>query len=106
MGFVKLKFDGRSLGNPGQLRIGGLLRDHFGTVVRAFSKLAGQGLVIGEEILTHFERLLQAKGLGLSNFLGGGDSAMICLLLSYHRQLKKEDLGSLISDFAKLLIFL
>lgn len=46
MDFVKLRFDECSLGNLGQLRIGGLQRDHFGLALRAFFKLAGRGLAI------------------------------------------------------------
>lgn len=46
MGFAKPNFNGCSLGNGGQLRIGGLLQDHFGIVLKTFSKFAGQGLAI------------------------------------------------------------
>ena len=36
IGFVKLNFDGCSLGNPRQLEIRGLGRDHSSRVLRAF----------------------------------------------------------------------
>lgn len=55
MGFVRLNFDGHFLGNFGQLEIEALLRDHFGIVVRAFSKPASQGSVIEAEILAALE---------------------------------------------------
>ena len=40
VGFVKLNFDGCSLGNSRQLGVGGLLRDHYRSALRAFSKPA------------------------------------------------------------------
>ena len=36
MVFVKLNFDGYSLDDLGWLRIGGMLRDYFGTMVTKF----------------------------------------------------------------------
>ena len=58
MHFVKLNFDGYSLGNPRQLGIGGLRSDHCSKVLRAFSELASQGLAIQAEILILLEGLL------------------------------------------------
>ena len=37
VGLVKLNFDGCFLGNLGQLGIGGVIRNHLGTVVGAYS---------------------------------------------------------------------
>ena len=38
LGSVKLNFDGCSLGNLGQIGIGGVIRGYLGTVLRPFSK--------------------------------------------------------------------
>ena len=46
----KLNSNGCSLGNPGQLSIG-VIGDHSGTVLRAYSKHAETGLAIEAEIL-------------------------------------------------------
>ncbi|RVW98432.1 Cation-chloride cotransporter 1 [Vitis vinifera] len=46
IGLIKLNFDGSFLGNFDQMGIGGVIRDHSGTVLRAFSSQAGVGLAI------------------------------------------------------------
>ena len=56
--FDKLNFDVCSLYNPRQLRIRGLLNDHFGRVLRALSKPTNQDLAIKEKILAFLEGLL------------------------------------------------
>lgn len=50
MGYVKLDFDGCSLGNPRQLGIRGTLTAHNGTLVKVFSKNVGVSLAIEVEI--------------------------------------------------------
>ena len=46
------------MGNSGWVGTGGVIRDHFGTVLRAFSKHAEMGLAIKAEILTLLEGLM------------------------------------------------
>ena len=75
IGFVKLNLDGCSLGNPSQIGIGGLITDHCGRTLRAFSKPVGQGLAIAK-ILTLLEGLSLAKALGFSKFLVEDDLAV------------------------------
>ena len=55
--FSKVKL-GCLLGNSGWVGTGGVIRDHFGTVLRAFSKHAEMGLAIKAEILTLLEGLM------------------------------------------------
>ena len=45
LGSVKLNFDGCSLGNLGQIGIGGVIRGYLGTVLRPFSKHVKMRLV-------------------------------------------------------------
>ena len=42
---VKLNFDGCALGAPRQLGIGGVIRDHQGSIIPAYSKPAGDGFL-------------------------------------------------------------
>ena len=74
---LKLNFDECSLGNSRKLVIEGLHRDHYGKVLRAFSKPTSQGLAIGEEILALLEGLLLANASSLSNFLVEDDSTIV-----------------------------
>lgn len=46
-------------------------------VLKAFSKPAGRGLAIEEEILALLEGLAQAKALGFCNFLVEGDATSV-----------------------------
>lgn len=57
----KLNFNYCALGNFGPLEIGGVIRDHSGFVVRGFSKIVGEGLVIETKILALLEGLLWAR---------------------------------------------
>ena len=77
MGNVKLNFDGCSLGNPGQLRIGGTLTDHNRSLVKAFPKNARVGLAIEVEISVLMKGLKLAKPEGLSSLLVEGDSTVV-----------------------------
>ena len=77
IGLVKLNFNGCSFRNPGQIGIRGVIRNHFGTLLRAYPKQTIEGLAIEVEILTLLEGLLQAKALGLSNLIIEGDSAIV-----------------------------
>lgn len=72
MAFNKLNFDGCALGNPGQLRIESMVRDHYGTVPRVFSKLAGKRLAIEIEIGALLKSLLQVKALDPFQFISVG----------------------------------
>lgn len=58
VGSVKLSFDGCSLGNPNWMGIGGGIKDHFDTVLRAFSKQVRVRFDIEVEILALLEGLL------------------------------------------------
>lgn len=58
VGSIKLNFNGCSLGNPGQISIGGVIRDHSSKALRAYSKHAEEGLGIKAEILALLEGFL------------------------------------------------
>ena len=73
----KLNFNYCALGNFGPLEIGGVIRDHSGFVVRAFSKIVGEGLVIETKILALLEGLLHARALSLSNLYVEEDSTIL-----------------------------
>ena len=73
-GFDKLNFDGCSFGIPGQLKIGGMLMDHNGTLLRAFFKHIEVDLVNKAEILALLEDLKLVKAKGLSNPSRKGES--------------------------------
>ena len=45
------QYDHCSFGNPGQLGIGGAIRDHIGTMLRAYFKHAEAGFAIQAEML-------------------------------------------------------
>ena len=51
VGLMKLNLDGCPMGCLGQIGIGGVIRNHFGMVLRAFSKHAKIGSAIKVEIL-------------------------------------------------------
>ena len=58
--------------------IGGVIRDHSGTVLRAFSSQAGVGLAIEVGILALSKGFfLQAKAFGLSTLTIEGDSTTV-----------------------------
>ena len=57
VGLVK-NFDGCSLSNFIQIGVECMIKDHFGTIVRVFSKQVGVGLVIKADILVLLEDLL------------------------------------------------
>lgn len=50
-GFIRLNFDGWSLGNPGQFGIGCIFRDCKGKVVFVFSLFAREGFALKVELL-------------------------------------------------------
>ena len=54
-----------------------MIRDHFGAMLRAFSKPAGEELIIGTEILALLEGLLQVRALSLSHLWVKGDSTIV-----------------------------
>lgn len=51
------------------------------TVIKTYSKSTGESFATESEILALMEGLMQAKGLGLSNLMVGGQ----ILLVSFHR---------------------
>ena len=57
--------------------IGGVIRDHSGTILRASSKHVEMELAIRTEILELLEGLMQAKVISLSNLIVEGDSATV-----------------------------
>lgn len=65
------------MGNPRQIGIGGVIRDHSSKGLRAFSKQAKMGLAIKVEIQAILEGLMQAKVLSLSNLIIERDSATV-----------------------------
>lgn len=69
MCYTMLNVDGYSLGNPGQQAIGGMLMDHYVTLLTTFSKHAGMGLAIEVEILTFLEGIEMGQVECLSNLL-------------------------------------
>ena len=74
---IKLNFDGCALGTPRQLGIGGLIRDHWNSIIRAYSKLVGDGFAIKAKVVALLEDHVEAKTLGLSNFVVQGDSIVV-----------------------------
>lgn len=46
MGAVKLNFDGSCFGRPGPLDVGGIIRNHGGTILRIYSGPAGRGFQV------------------------------------------------------------
>jgi ribonuclease HI len=72
--FVKLNFDGSSKGNPSPFRMGGVLRDDKGNILRVFFGLLGQYTNNGVEI-SSLERGLQiSKTQGYDKLMVEGDS--------------------------------
>lgn len=69
-----MNFDGYSLGDMGQFGIGWVIRYHQGSIIKAYSKLAGKSFAIEAEVVTLLEGLMQTKALGLSKFVVEGDS--------------------------------
>ena len=51
-----------------------MVRDHFGTISRAFSKHTKMGLAIEAETLASLKGLIQAKALSLFNLIVKRDS--------------------------------
>ena len=52
------------MGTSGQLGIDGVIRDHRGSIVKAYSKLTGDGFAIEVEVAPLMEGLVLAKALG------------------------------------------
>lgn len=76
---IQLNLDGCSLGTLRQLEIGRVIRDHWGLVVKAYSKPAGVGFSIEIQIVVLLEGLMQTKASGLSNFVVQGNSTIVIL---------------------------
>ena len=64
LGMVKLSVDGCSRGNPGMATIGGVLRDHQGMVLAAFSSFLGHQSILFTELMALLEGLDLASQLG------------------------------------------
>ena len=86
---VKLNFDRCFMGNPRQLGIVEVTRDHTSTVLRAYSKHLEVGLAIKAEILALLKGLQQAKALYLSNLSVEGDSAIVISYVSIRERLER-----------------
>ncbi|KAF5470444.1 hypothetical protein F2P56_010958 [Juglans regia] len=65
-GWVKLKTDGSSLGNPGASRIGGIIRNNHGKLIHAFSSFIGIGSNNRAELLSLLHGLQVCKSLSLN----------------------------------------
>lgn len=75
-GVVKFNFDGCSLGTLGQCGIGDLLRDHQGSVIKAYSKPVGDSFAINIKVIELLEPYI-SKALGLSSFVVEEDFATV-----------------------------
>ena len=62
-GMVKLNIDGCSLGSRGQLGIGGVIRDRWGLVIKAYANPADDSFAIEAEVVEFLKGLVQAKAL-------------------------------------------
>ena len=60
---VKLNIDGCSLGSRGQLGIGGVIRDRWGLVIKAYANPADDSFAIEAEVVEFLKGLVQAKAL-------------------------------------------
>ena len=76
---VKLNLNECSLSNHCQMGIKGVIRDHFGTILRAFSKQACMGLGIKAKILKLDNRLLY------NHFLYMLEGLLVLLVLNFSR---------------------
>ena len=54
-----------------------MIRDHQGSIIKAYSKPIGDGFTIEVKIVVLLEGLIQTKALGLLNFVIEGDSTVV-----------------------------
>ncbi|XP_019055746.1 PREDICTED: uncharacterized protein LOC109115811 [Nelumbo nucifera] len=76
-GFVKLNFDGSSMGNPGPSGIGGVLRNEEGMIISLFSGPIGLGDSLKAEISAVIEGTQRAIELNITNLVIEGNSKLV-----------------------------
>ncbi|XP_043717944.1 uncharacterized protein LOC122665876 [Telopea speciosissima] len=82
-GWWKLNIDGSSLGNPGSIGAGGIIRDHLGAVLRCFSQYQGVGSNYMAELGAFFTGVGHAREMGAENIWIECDSeAVVSTILS------------------------
>jgi ribonuclease HI len=77
LGWFKLNTDGSSLVNPGESGAGGLIRDHKGNLIVAFSEYFDIGSNNKAELLGVLIGLRKCKAMGLRNIVVELDSSLI-----------------------------
>jgi ribonuclease HI len=77
LGWFKLNTDGSSLVNPGISGAGGLIRDHKGNLIVAFSEYVGIGSNNKAELLGVLIGLRKCKAMSLRNIVVELDSSLI-----------------------------
>lgn len=75
--FVKLNFDGSSLGNPGPSGIGGVIRDEQGNLLAMYSGPVGVGDSLRAEILAALEGVQRIKDMHINKLIIEGDSEVV-----------------------------
>ena len=70
-------FDGSATPNPGQMMIGGWIRDPSGKQIYSFSRAIGEGTNNIAEYQALLTLLKEARKLGIKNISIQGDSALI-----------------------------
>ncbi|XP_027158138.1 uncharacterized protein LOC113759763 [Coffea eugenioides] len=75
--YAKLNVDGSSFGNPGFAGGGGILRDHIGRVLRAFSTFYGPRTNMESEAMALLEGLRLSMSLGLPKLIVHMDSKQV-----------------------------
>lgn len=84
--FVKLNIDGSSLGNPGLLGGGGVIRNHCGDVLQAFSSFYGLCTNMEAEANALLEGIKLCNALGFGQVLAETDSQALLQAITCNEQ--------------------
>ncbi|XP_042518589.1 ABC transporter C family member 3-like [Macadamia integrifolia] len=83
--WIKLNFDGSSLGNPGHAGAGGIFRDHLGKVICSYKKYMGVTGVLEAEVEGLMEGLMRAKDMDIQHLWIESDSRAVVVLIQQRK---------------------